>query len=144
MVQWHEVHSQGCATITTNYLHPEFILENGNERQIKYLLIFLFTPSPHLLSVSRNLTSLGTSEITGIIPYLSFCDCFISLSTVSARFIWTFFFFKPLAFYSFSSFKKIAIKTWAKIDRSTSDRSFIKILQRPTKKYAQFIDKRGH
>ena len=37
--------------------------------------------------------------------------------------------------------KEVAIRAWAKIDSSTSDGSFVKILQGPTEEYAQFIDK---
>ena len=37
--------------------------------------------------------------------------------------------------------KEVAIRAWAKIDSSTSDGSFVKILQGPTEEYAQFIGK---
>ena len=37
--------------------------------------------------------------------------------------------------------KEVAIRAWAKIDSSTSNGSFVKILQGPTEKYTQFIDK---
>ena len=37
--------------------------------------------------------------------------------------------------------KEAAIRAWAKIDSSTSDGSFVKILQGPTGEYAQFIGK---
>ena len=37
--------------------------------------------------------------------------------------------------------KEAAIRAWAKIDSSTSDGSFVKILQGPTEEYAQFIGK---
>ena len=37
--------------------------------------------------------------------------------------------------------KEVAIRAWAKIESSTSDGSFVKILQGPTEEYAQFIGK---
>ena len=37
--------------------------------------------------------------------------------------------------------KEVAIRAWAKIDSSTSDGYFVKILQGPAEEYAQFIGK---